>query len=163
VKNFSKQLIMILVSMTLLGCGFELQNTANFTGKLETLYIQTVDPYTIFYRTIKRQMANHGVEVVAESDESNFALIIHQDESTQRILSVSGRNMPREYEVYYLVEWSLAKDKQVIIQPMTSSKYQDYTFDQRQLLGKSNESLIIQEALAKDIVKMILVKLNQTL
>ncbi|GIT35274.1 MAG: hypothetical protein Ct9H300mP4_15930 [Gammaproteobacteria bacterium] len=46
---------------------------------------------------------------------------------------------------------------------MISNKYQDYTFDQRQLLGKSNESRIIQEALAKDIVQMILVKLNQTL
>ena len=149
--------------MMLIGCGFELQNTASFTGKLETLYIKTADPYNIFYRTIKRQMANHGVEIVTESDDSNFVIIIHQDESTQRILSVSGTNMPREYEVYYLVEWSLVKDKQVIIQPMTSSKYHDYTFDQRQLLGKSNESLIIQEALAKDIVQMILVKLNQTL
>ena len=141
--------------MMLIGCGFELQNTASFTGKLETLYIKTADPYTIFYRTIKRQMANHGVEIVTESDDSNFVIIIHQDESTQRILSVSGTNMPREYEVYYLVEWSLVKDKQVIIQPMTSSKYHDYTFDQRQLLGKSNESLIIQEALAKDIVCLL--------
>lgn len=149
--------------MTLLGCGFELQNTANFTGKIETLYIQTTDPYTVFYRTLKRQMENHGVEIVAESDDAYFDFIIHQDESSQRILSVSGRNMPKEYEVYYLVKWSLTKGNKVIIQPMTSSKYQDYTFDQRQLLGKSNESRIIQEALAKDIAQMILVKLNQTL
>ena len=149
--------------MTLLGCGFELQNTVNFAGKFETLYIQPADPYTVFYRTIRRQMLNHGVEIVTESVNVDYALIIHQDESDQRTLSVSGRNTPREYEVYYLVKWSLVKGNQVIIQPMTSSKYQDYTFDQRQLLGKSNESRIIQEALAKDIVQMILVKLNQTL
>ena len=149
--------------MTLLGCGFELQNNANFTGKIETLYIQTTDPYTVFYRTLKRQMENHGVEIVAESDDAYFDFIIHQDESNERILSVSGRNTPREYEVYYLIRWSLVKGNQVIIQPMTSNKYQDYTFDQRQLLGKSNESRIIQEALAKDIVQMIFVKLNQTL
>ena len=149
--------------MTLLGCGFELQNTVNFAGKFETLYIQTADPYTVFYRTIRRQMLSHGVEIVTESVNVDYALIIHQDESNQRTLSVSGRNTPREYEVYYLVKWSLVKGNRVIIQPMTSSKYQDYTFDQRQLLGKSNESRIIQEALAKDIVQMILVKLNQTL
>ena len=147
----------------LLGCGFELQNTTNFTGKLETLYIQTADPYTVFYRTLRREMANHGVEIVTESTSSNFALIIYQDESNQRILSVSARNTPREYEVYYQVEWSLVKGNQVIIQPMTSNKYQDYTFDQRQLLGKSNESRIIQEVLAEDIAQMILVKLNQIL
>ena len=149
--------------MTLLGCGFELQNTVNFTGKFETLYIQTADPYTVFYRTIRRQMLSHGVEIVTESVNVDYALIIHQDESNQRTLSVSGRNTPREYEVYYLVKWSLVKGNQVIVQPMTSSKYQDYTFDQRQLLGKSNESRIIQEALAEDIVQMILVKLNQVL
>ena len=155
--------MIILTSLMLLGCGFELQNTANFTGKLETLYIQTTDPYTVFYRTLRRQMVNHGIEIVAESTDSNLALIIYQDESSQRILSVSGRNTPREYEVYYLVKWSLVKGNQVIIQPMTSNKYQDYTFDQRQLLGKSNESRIIQEALAEDITQMILIKLNQML
>ena len=155
--------MIFLTSLMLLGCGFELQNTANFTGKLETLYIQTADSYTIFYRTIRRQMEMNGVEIVTESADSNFALIIHQDESDQRTLSVSGRNMPKEYEVYYLVKWSLVKGNQVIIRPMTSNKYQDYTFDQRQLLGKSNESRIIQEALAEDIVQMILVKLNQML
>ena len=78
--------MIILTSLMLLGCGFELQNTANLTGKLETLFIQTDDPYTVFYRTIKRQMANNGVELVTESESSNFALIIHQDESNQRIL-----------------------------------------------------------------------------
>ena len=59
--------MIILTSFMLLSCGFELQNTANLTGKLENLYIQTNDPYTVFYRTIKRQMANHGVELVTES------------------------------------------------------------------------------------------------
>ena len=108
-------------------------------------------------------MLSHGIEIVTESVNADYALIIHQDESDQRTLSVSGRNTPREYEVYYLVKWSLVKGNQVIIQPMTSNKYQDYTFDQRQLLGKSNESHIIQEALAEDIVQMILVKLNQVL
>ena len=161
--NLSKKLIIIVTSLLLLGCGFQLQNSANFVGKLETLYIQTTDSYTVFYQTMKRQMVDNGVEITTERAAADFVLTIHADESDQRILSVSGRNTPREYEVYYLVKWSLVKGNQVIIQPMTSNKYQDYTFDQRQLLGKSNESRIIQEALAKDIVQMILVKLNQTL
>ena len=64
--------MIILTSLMLVGCGFELQNAANLTGKLETLYIQTTDPYTVFYRTLSRQMANHGVEIVNESVNSNF-------------------------------------------------------------------------------------------
>ena len=80
--------MIILTSLMLLGCGFELQNTANFTGKLETLYIQTADPYTVFYRTIRRQMLSYGVEIVTESVNADYAFIIHQDESDQDRKSV---------------------------------------------------------------------------
>ena len=112
---------------------------------------------------MKRQMVDNGVEITTERAAADFVLTIHADESDQRILSVSGRNTPREYEVYYLVKWSLTKGNQIIIQPTTNNRFQDYTFDQRQLLGKSTESRIIQESLAEDIVQMILVKLNQLL
>ena len=161
--NLSKKLIIIVTSLQLLGCGFQLQNSANFVGKLETLYIQTTDSYTVFYQTMKRQMVDNGVEITTERADADFVLTIHADESDQRILSVSGRNTPREYEVYYLVKWSLTKGNQIIIQPTTNNRFQDYTFDQRQLLGKSTESRIIQESLAEDIVQMILIKLNQSL
>ena len=161
--NLSKKLIIIVTSLLLLGCGFQLQNSANFVGKLETLYIQTTDSYTVFYQTMKRQMVDNGVEITTERATADFVLTIHADESDQRILSVSGRNTPREYEVYYLVKWSLTKGNQIIIQPTTNNRFQDYTFDQRQLLGKSTESRIIQESLAEDIVQIILVKLNQLL
>ena len=161
--NLSKKLIIIVTSLQLLGCGFQLQNSANFVGKLETLYIQTTDSYTVFYQTMKRQMVDNGVEITTERADAEFVLTIHADESDQRILSVSGRNTPIEYEVYYLVKWSLTKGNQVIIQPTNSKSFQDYTFDQRQLLGKSTESRIIQESLAENIVQMILVKLNQSL
>ena len=161
--NLSKKLVIIVTSLLLLGCGFQLQNSANFVGKLETLYIQTTDPYTVFYQTMKRKMVDNGVEITTERAAADFGLTIHADESDQRILSVSGRNTPREYEVYYLVKWSLTKGNQIIIQPTTNNRFQDYTFDQRQLLGKSTESRIIQESLAEDIVQMILVKLNQLL
>ena len=83
---------------------------------------------------MKRQMVDNGVEITTERAAADFVLTIHADESGQRILSVSGRNTPREYEVYYLVKWSLIKGNQIIIQPTTSNRFQDYTFDQRQLL-----------------------------
>ena len=118
--NLSKKLIIIVTSLQLLGCGFQLQNSANFVGKLETLYIQTTDSYTVFYQTMKRQMVDNGVEITTERAAADFVLTIHADESDQRILSVSGRNTPREYEVYYLVKWSLTKGNQIIIQPTTN-------------------------------------------
>ena len=161
--NLPKKLAITVTSLLLLGCGFQLQNSANFVGKLETLYIQTTDPYTVFYQTMKRKMVDNGIEITTERAAADFVLTIHADETDQRILSVSGRNTPREYEVYYLVKWSLTKGNQIIIQPTTNNRFQDYTFDQRQLLGKSTESRIIQESLAEDIVQMILVKLNQLL
>ena len=83
------------------------------------------------------------------------------DESEQRTLSVSATNTPQEYEVYYQVTWSFSQGDKIILEAVTNLRTQDYTFDQRQLLGKSNESQMIKQALAKDIAQEVIFRLNE--
>jgi outer membrane lipopolysaccharide assembly protein LptE/RlpB len=83
------------------------------------------------------------------------------DESEERTLTVSATNTPQEYEVYYRVVWSFNEGNKTILESVTNLRIQDYTFDQRQLLGKSNESLMIKQALAKDIAQEIIFRLNK--
>ena len=158
-----KRLILILLSWSLFGCGFQLQDSSGLVAKLSTVYIDTSDPYTIFYRSIKHHMAKNGIVVTNNKNGSDYVLSILADQSGQRVLSVSASNTPREYEVYYLVKWSFSKDGKVIIQPVTNKKMQDYGFDQTQLLGKSIESRVVKESLAKDIVQLIFYKIDQSL
>ena len=150
-----------LLSSLVLSCGFELQNTSNIGEKLDALTIKTNNPYSIFYRTLRNQFRESGTKIIDDVSQSDYTLTILMDESEQRTLSVSATNTPQEYEVYYRVTWSFSQGDKTILEAVTNLRTQDYTFDQRQLLGKSNESQMIKQALAKDIAQEVIFRLNE--
>ena len=149
-----------LLSSLVLSCGFELQNTSSISEKLDALIIKTNNPYTTFYRTLRNQFRESGTRIIDDTSQSDYTLTILTDESKQRTLSVSATNTPQEYEVYYRVTWSFSKGDKIILESVSNLSIQDYTFDQRQLLGKSNESQMIKQALAKDIAREVIFRLN---
>lgn len=150
-----------LLATLVLSCGFELQNTSNIGEKLDALTIKTNNPYSIFYRTLRNQFRESGTKIIDDVSQSDYTLTILMDESEQRTLSVSATNTPQEYEVYYQVTWSFSQGDKIILEAVTNLRTQDYTFDQRQLLGKSNESQMIKQALAKDIAQEVIFRLNE--
>ena len=135
-----KQLTCLIGLLILSGCGFELQNTGNLNEKIDSVYIQTIDPYSSFFRSIKDALRNNGVMISDKRDEASYVLVIKEDISSDRILSISAKNTPMEYEIAYQVVWSLFKGNQEIISDIKHIETQDYSFDQNQLLGKRKEA-----------------------
>ena len=155
-----KQLTCLIGLLILSGCGFELQNTGNLNEKIDSVYIQTIDPYSSFFRSIKDSLRNSGVMISDKRDEASYVLVIKQDISSDRILSISAKNTPMEYEIAYQVVWSLFKGNQEIISDTKHIETQDYSFDQNQLLGKRKEAEYLKESLAEKISNGVLLKLG---
>ena len=155
-----KQLTCLIGLLILSGCGFELQNTGNLNEKIDSVYIQTIDPYSSFFRSIKDSLRNNGVMISDKRDEASYVLIIKEDISSDRILSISAKNTPMEYELAYQVVWSLFKGNQEIISDIKHIETQDYSFDQTQLLGKRKEAEYLNDSLAEKISNGVLLKLG---
>jgi len=155
-----KQLTCLIGLLILSGCGFELQNTGNLNEKIDSVYIQTIDPYSSFFRSIKDSLRNSGVMISDKRDEASYVLVIKQDISSDRILSISAKNTPMEYEIAYQVVWSLFKGNQEIISDIKHIETQDYSFDQNQLLGKRKEAEYLNDSLAEKISNGVLLKLG---
>ena len=155
-----KQLTCLIGFLILSSCGFELQNTGNLNEKIDSVYIQTVDPYSSFFRSIKDSLRNNGVMISDKRDEASYILIIKEDISSDRILSISATNTPMEYEIAYQVVWSLFKGNQEIISDIKHIETQDYSFDQNQLLGKRKEAEYLNDSLAEKISNGVLLKLG---
>ena len=155
-----KQLTCLIGLLILSGCGFELQNTGNLNEKIDSIYIQTVDPYSSFYRSIKDSLRNNGVMISDKRDEASYVLVIKEDISSDRILSISAKNTPMEYEIAYQVVWSLFKGNQEIISDTKHIEIQDYSFDQNRLLGKRKEAEYLNDSLAAKISNGVLLKLG---
>ena len=148
---------MIIVGATLVaGCGYHLQGALTVPAEMERTYLDPVDEYSLFHRELRRQMQAAGVELVDAPDHATAILSIQTDDTGQRVLSVSARNVPTEYEVFYTVEYSIASGEKVLLSPQDVTLTRDYTYDTELVLGKAHEESVMREAIAKDLVRIVL-------
>ncbi len=157
IKHSLGPLAVLTAGSILAGCGFHLQGT---TGELPTAtaqtYLQTDDPYSDFYESLSRALRERGAAVVESPQDASAVLRIIEDSYGQRILSVSARNVPREYEIFYTVTFSLEAGGSELLAPESMLVTRSYTWDETQVLGKSAEENALRESLARDLAQRVI-------
>ncbi len=138
------------------GCGFQLEGAGVLPAAVATTYLDTEKPYTEFYDSLRDALRARGAELVDTRQEAGAVLRIIEDTSGQRILSVSARNTPREYEVFYAITFSLEAEGANVIEMESLVVTRSYTYDATQVLGKSAEEQILRESLAQDLARQVL-------
>lgn len=154
-RKFGIFLIILLIT----SCGFQLRVAKNLPIEMNRTYISTEDEYSIFYRQLKKGLYERGVEVVESPVDATAVFNILQEDTGQRVLSVSGRNVVREYEVFYRVFYSIQTKDKLIKSPQEEILTRDYTYDETLVLGKEREENLLREAIADDLVRIILMQL----
>ncbi|MEQ8205447.1 MAG: LPS assembly lipoprotein LptE [Woeseia sp.] len=127
---------------------------------MSSTYIETADTYSLFYRKLRRELQSAGVRVVDSKEDASAVFSILSDETDQRVLSVSARNVPREYEVYYSVYYAVQAGNAVLMEPQLQTATRDYTYDETRVLGKSREEDLLRDAIANDLVRIVLIQLS---
>jgi LPS-assembly lipoprotein len=152
----SLTLIVVVTAAAIGGCGFRLQGVTD-AMPVETAqtYLATDNRYSEFYDSLQRALRERGASVVSTEQEAGAILRILEDNAGQRILSVSARNVPREYEVYYLVTFSLEADGRALIEPESLVLTRSYTYDETEVLGKSAEETELRQSLAADLARQV--------
>ena len=100
------------------------------------------------------------MEIVDTPIEATAEFVILRDDTGQRVLSVSGRNVPREFEVFYTVQYQVVSGQNTVMEPRQQTLARDYTWDETLVLGKEHEQETMRDALADDLVRVILIQLD---
>ncbi len=146
--------------LALSACGFQLRSSLTVPTQMSSTYIETADTYSLFYHKLRRELQSAGVRVVDNKADASAVFSILSDETDQRVLSVSARNVPREYEVYYSVYYSVQAGNAVLMEPQLQTATRDYTYDETRVLGKSREEDLLRDAIANDLVRIVLIQLS---
>lgn len=141
------------------GCGFQLRGQADLPDSMARTYIAAEDRLSLFYRTLRADLSANGVDVVDSPASATAILNILYDRSGQRVLSVSARNVPREFEVFYTVGFSLDVGETIALEAQEQTVARNYTYDERLVLGKAHEEEILREAIAADVVRLVMYQL----
>lgn len=148
-----------LVSL-LAACGFHLQGRSPLPAPLAVTYIEAADPQTDFVQSLRKALLASGARLADSDTTASSTVRIVSDVVKEKVLSVSARNLPREYEVIYTVRFSVSGAGKELLPEQEVSLSRDYSFDERTLLAKENEQALLRESLARDLVGIVMSRLS---
>jgi len=148
------------VVASLTACGFHLQGAFSPPAGMERTYIATGDRYSPFYREFDERLRAEGVDIVETGEDATATFTILADETGQRVLSVSARNVPTEYEVFYTITYSLDSGANGLMPQQTLTLTRDYTYDSTLVLGKAREEELLREAIVDDLVRIVMKQIS---
>lgn len=142
------------------GCGFSLQGSTSTPAAMQRTYIETPDRFSQFYRELRRKLRAAGVEVLDSPADATATLSILYDFTDQRVLSVSARNVPTEFEVFYTVRYAISSGDERLLEPQELTLTRDYTYDATLVLGKAKEEQLMRDAIVDDLVRIVLKQIS---
>jgi LPS-assembly lipoprotein len=145
-------LVVVLLSS---GCGFHLQGNGSLPEGVRKIYLVTADEVTPFALELRRAIERSGGQMTNTSAEADVVVRIQRDRSGRRVLSVSARNTPQEYEIFYSIEYSVDRGGKEVLEKQPLEMIRNLSFDETQLLAKDREEVIVREAMAKDLAMLV--------
>jgi len=152
--------IALLICVFLSACGFHLQGAASTPAEMQRTYISTPDEFSQFYRELRRTLIAAGVELTKSPEDATATLTILYDFTDQRVLSVSARNVPTEFEVFYTVQYTITSGEKSLLDMQELSLARDYTYDATLVLGKAQEEQLMRNAIVGDLVRIIMEQIS---
>ena len=148
-------LSLLAVVLLASGCGFHLQGSGSLPEGMRKFYVITADQVTPFAVELRRAIERAGGTMTSTSAEAETVVRIQRDRSGRRVLSVSARNTPQEFEIFYLVEYSVDRGGREVLELQPLEMIRNLSFDETQLLAKDREEAIIHEAMARDLAVLV--------
>lgn len=147
-------------TLLLAGCGFHLQGAYTTPPDMERTYISAADNRSLFYRDLREALLSADVQLVDNATDATAVFTISFDHTDQRVLSVSARNVPTEFEVFYTIEYSLDSGTKNLLEPQTVTLTRDYTYDPTLVLGKAHEQELLRDAIVDSLVRIVLKQID---
>ena len=151
-------LALTLASLLLAGCGFHLQGRHQLPRSLASARLLSADPQTDFYAALRAALLSAGTRLDGETG-SAATIRITADTSAERVLTVSRFNIPTAYVLSYRVEVSVDSQGRELLAPEVHTVTREYSFDERALLAKERERDVLRQALADDLVALVMRRL----
>jgi LPS-assembly lipoprotein len=148
-----------LLPALLAGCGFQLKGNLELPAGVERVYVQTQDELSPFGVAMRARLDAIGAREPRAAANADAVVRVFDEKTGRRVLSVSSRNTPKEYELYYRIDYAIERKGEEVVPREELSMTRNISFDETQLLAKDREERILREALARDLADLVLRRL----
>jgi LPS-assembly lipoprotein len=146
------------ILLLLAGCGFHLQGRHDLPRALASVRLEAADLQTDFYSGLRAALLAAGSRLDGAPHDAATIRVL-EDGSSERVLTVSARNIPTAYLLSYRVKVSVDYQDRELLAPEVHTVSREFSFDERTLLAKQRERDALQGALADDLVALLMRRL----
>jgi LPS-assembly lipoprotein len=141
------------------GCGFQLRGDLRLSARMSEPYVEAADRYTPFYGALTTALGTAGATLAPGREAASAVIHVHGDTTGRNVLTISARNTPQEYEVFYTVEYSVSSGGQEILPRQKLTLTRDYAYDDTAVLAKQHEESDLRQALARELAGLVATRL----
>ena len=146
---------LVVLTLALAGCGYQLQGRVAPAPDMVPVFVEIPDRNTDLARELERALKVSKVPTTAALSDARAVLQIVQDRSGRKVESISARNRPQEYRVFYSATYRVVVGDEVILAPQNVTRTRIYTYDELEVLAKADEEPLLRQALAREIAGVI--------
>lgn len=152
---------LMLLAATLTGCGFHLQGRQSLPDNLRHVVLESEEQQSDFVSSLRNALGTAGAMVAPRRGDGIARVRVLRDEVTERVLTVSTRNIPTDYELTHDVRIAVdGADGKELMAPEDFSLTRVYSFDERRLLAKEREKDLLLTSMARDMTSIVLRRLG---
>lgn len=160
-KRYLSSVIVSLLMLTLVGCGFHLKGKADLAG-LDVVYIQGVNMNRGIGKALKRSLIQNDVQVVSQFQKGAALLSVLEYDIERRVLTVGGEDAKvGEYELLGTLTYRVTDETGQEIDPgQKLEAYRDYRFDKDEVLATREEEAELRDEIDQQLVDSLIRRLT---
>ncbi len=153
----SLRFALLICLLSLAACGFHLRGATDVPFK--SIHIQ--GSTLVISKRLDRTLKNNDVKILKSAEDAELQLELIGEESEKRIMSLSGRGVVREYELYYRIHYrTRLAGNELWSAPQTIEARRDFSYEDSQLLAKQAEEKQLNENMQKDVLNNLMRRLS---
>lgn len=150
--------IMALLLM-LSACGFQLVGE-KLPADLQVIHLQTPNRYSEFARALRSELQIAGARLTDSAAEASSVLLVTTERFDERVLSVGSDGKVREFELRFVVHFSIgAREGQAPPPEQSATIIRDYSFDPAGVLGKQDEAILLRTEMQREAARNVVQRL----
>ncbi len=149
-RRISLTSFVILLTVALSACGFQLRGVADLAFK--NLFIQ--GNKLSISKDLVRTFKTNGIQIVEKPEDAELLLELLSESNQKRIQALSGGGLVREYELIYLVNFRVREANSPTWGPVQTIRgRRDFSYDDTALLGKAEEENKLNSDMRNDAIR----------